>query len=573
MPREAAIRACTALERVLMAGAHLAPGDPALARCRGELERLAGAAPALARLADAVAATTGPGGGRSMLDAAASARQVRFALAAAAAADGDPRPLAPLPRTSTPCNARRLGEIRAALRGRQRMASIGHLRSAIERGEIADLRLFDDLVASLVADGFADDGDEMVADLVANEIAPLIGAPLAARLASAVAASPGDPRLLRALAAVEPPAAVGHLSKALASRRQAVRLAALDTVRRHLPGDPRLEAAVLASARHAAEQVRSAALFALSGYGSDAAVAALELAAGDPATHEIAARSLGSSPHPRAVEVLLDRLGAALAGPPSPDGGTVGLEPLLSALREVAHRSPDLRIADLVRPLADRHATAASILSMFDGQAGVEAVAVQLGWHLPDRFFAAAEAASRLPPARIFDLLAPLLDAPDCEVAYMPNRLGILWLLLQRGPIDPRWAEACLGHLDAGPQVSCFAAQVLGRLAERRAVTGLLAMLAGGRSPEQQATAIVALSAIGDRGAVPGILAWIDRGDWMVRSAALQALVALGGPDLPAQVRALHDALDDPTGHEHWHLRNLLLQLSKVHPGGEPVGP
>jgi len=155
MPRETIRKLSSNVERLLVAGAHLAQGDSGLERDQAALEKLvaqlgAKAPPVLGKLAEGAnkARTAKPKEQPAeVLSLATMTAQVRAAQTQLATAEGDAA-LVPVAEVGTPCNAKDLYALHDALihTGPGRMEKIGE---ALERGDVGDLRLVHAVVQAL----------------------------------------------------------------------------------------------------------------------------------------------------------------------------------------------------------------------------------------------------------------------------------------------------------------------------------------------------------------------------------------------------------------------------------------
>ena len=578
MPRDTIRRLGSDVERILVAGAHLASADPALTRDKTALDALAtqlGAkAPVIGQLAAAVGRTLAASGAdtaRELVGLATMTAQVRAAQAQPAPA-GPLTPLIPRPEIGTPCNAKELGELYTALveTGKGR---IERVQQAIERGDIVDLRLVEPLIHAM--------NDGYLGDLVADQAIPRLGPAIVAPIRGIIEFKKGrriDGRRLRAVVAADPANAHGLLAQALAEGSAEVRESALDAIADHVPGDPRFEQpvqALVAKERHGG--VFRAALRALAGYASDASLAALTTALDDARTVEAAAEGLGNSRHPGALGWMLDRLAVAVVAAEAENSSTsntkntpvpansvkpVDLVPiLLSALAR--HRDP--RIAGAALPLIDRFGDAAAQAVLGSGDPRqVAAVADLLAGDDRKLFAVAAQAAVRLPADQAFKRLSAAVTASDRDTKTGLARLEAATdQVVAAETVDPRWGPLALKQFDAPPEVLRQVLPVLGRLRERKAVKPLLKLLPA--APDLvQVAACGALGAIGGAGVLPGLLPLLGHRDWSVRMAAQHAIVALDDPTSVDPVRTL---LVQADGKEDWTLRHLLRTLERRHPG------
>lgn len=576
MPRETIRRLSADVERVLVAGAHLAAADPALARDKTALDSLAaqlGAkAPVLGQLAAAAGKAIGANGAdaaRELVSLATMAAQVRAAQAQPAPV-AETRPLVPRPEIGTPCNAKELGELYAALveSGKGRMERV---QQSIERGDIADLRLVDALIHAM--------GDGYIGDLVADKAVPRLGAAIVAPIRNLINFEKGrviDGRRLRAVAAADPAGARDLLERALAEGNTELRESACDAIADHLRGDPRFEAAVLGLvAKERSGGVFRAALRALGGYASDAALAPLASALDDSRTVHAAAEALGHSRHAQALPLLLQRLEQAVqaaARKPKkqdpaakPPANSVEPADMVQILLSALARQRDARIAAAALPLVGEYgAVAAQAALPSADQAQLAVLADLLAGDEAELFEVAAEAATRLGGEPAFKRLSAAFAAKDREKKAGLARLeAVVDRVRSAGSPDPRWAALALKQLDAPKEVALHAIPLLGLLKERKAVKPLLKLL-DAKNGKLTAAAVAALGEIGGDGLLDALLAHLAHRDWSVRWAVHHAIVALDDPASVDQVRTILVKAD---GKEDWSLRHLLRTLERAHPG------
>lgn len=579
MPRDTIRRLSTDIERVLVAGAHLAAADPGLARDKAALDGLAtqfGAkAPVIGQLAAATAkalSAGGPDAARELVSLATMAAQVRAAQAQPAAAPAL-EALPARPEIGTPCNAKELGELYTALveSGKGRMERV---QQSVERGDIADLRLVDALIHAM--------NDGYIGDLVADKAVPRLGPAIVAPIRASLDFAKGraiDGRRLRALVAVDPDGSRDLLHRALAEGNAELRESALDAIADNIRGDPAFEAPVLALvAKERSGGVFRAALRALAGYASDATLEALTTALDDARTVQAAAEGLGHSRHPKALAWMLARLDAAVAAAavakpakdPAAKKASNVVEPgamveiLLRAL--AGHEDP--RVAAATMPLVEtEHRVDAARAALASADAGqLATIADFLAGDAADMFPVASAAAVKLGPDQAFKRLSAAFTAKDREKKTGLARLEAVAHRISGTP-DPRWTAVCLKQLDGPRPVALFAIPLLGALKERRAVKPLLAILADEKNTKLLAAAIEALGGIGDASSLPAILAHHAAKDWSVRWAVQNAVTAIDSPASVDLVRTLWVKLGEPTGYDHWHLRSLLKHLERRFPG------
>ncbi len=121
MPRETIRRLARDVECVLVAGAHLAASDPALAKSRVAMDALATQLGAKTPVIGQLAAAAGTAATASAKNAAPALVTLATMTAQVRAAQAQPAPvpatlpLEPRPEIGTPCNAKDLGELYNAL--------------------------------------------------------------------------------------------------------------------------------------------------------------------------------------------------------------------------------------------------------------------------------------------------------------------------------------------------------------------------------------------------------------------------------------------------------------------------
>jgi len=579
MPRETIRRLSFDIERVLVAGAHLAAADPALARDRQALDGLAaqlGAkAPVIGQLAAATGKAIAAGGkeaARELVGLATMAAQVRAAQAQPAPAP-TLEPLTPRPAIGTPCRAKELGEVYRALieTGKGRMEV---LQQAIERGDIADLRLVEALIHAM--------NDGWIGDMVATKALPCLGAAIVAPIRSAInfeKARAIDGRRLRALVAVDPAGSRDLLSRALAEGNAELREAALDAIADHVRGDPTFEAPVLeVVAKERSGGVFRAALRALAGYASDATLSALTVALDDARTVYAAAEGLGHSRHPQALKWMLERLRQAVeAAAAAKKAGTkkddkapaqaVAPAEMVGVLLKALAKQKDPRIAGVAMALIADHGEAAAEAALASADAKqLATLADLLASDDAELFPVAANAATMLGSDQVFKRLSAVLSDKDREKKLGLARIEAASHSLH-GDLDPRWAGFCLKQLDGPAAVQQVVIPLLATLKETKARKPLLAILASGKNAAVLATSIQALGVIGGVAVIPAILAFHDHKDWSLRWAVQHAIMAIDDPAAVDLVRSALVAQQDPEAHVHGNLRNLLQHLERRFPG------
>jgi HEAT repeat protein len=568
--------------QLLVAGAHLAPSSPALAQDRealaGLARQLGGKVPAVAKLAEATARTTAAPAkdvASEMLTLLSMTAQVRVAQAKLAPIAAPLEPLPSTPAIGTPCNAKDLDDLYAALtqRGQGRLEVI---ERAIEGEYIADLRLVEALVYAM--------GDSWLGEAITDRAIPKLGRAIVAPIRARLEIKKGrviDGRRLRALVAIEKSEARQLLEHAVSEGSAEIREAAMDAIADHVHGIPEFEKHALEAIRsEKSAGIRTAAMRALAGSASDEALVVL-LEAIDKTNGSVwsaATDALFASKHPDAPQRILAKLREVLAATPDkPKRGSddkekekakrVELEhrervrTLLRAL--AAHRGPG--IADLALELVDDYgpeAAAAAVNSATPKQ--LERIAGLLDGKAVELFDAAVTAAFRLGADEAFRRLSPRLKAKDRGVQPGASRVVAIvqQLRANAGVADERWRQFLVGILDKEleetPQI---VVQILGELREKRAVKSLIKMLE--RSKADASVAIAALGEIGDTAALDPIIAKLGTRSnaWVIRQAVLQ----LNDPRAVDKVRTIYARLKDPS--KDWHVRYLLRALEARFPG------
>jgi hypothetical protein len=575
MPKETIRRLGLDVERIIVAGAHLAKTDTNIAKSRTAIAALAtqfGAkAPVITQLAAATAKVVdGPAKDttREVVGLATMTAQVRAAQAAPAPAPAT-TPLATVPEVGTPCNAKNLLGLFKALTesGSGRLEVV---KGAIERGEIADLRLVDALVHAM--------GDGYIGDTVTDQAIPLLGAaviaPLRAQLHLTKAAQV-NARRLRALVRVQGDGARDILTQALEEGSADMREAAFDLIADFLPGRPEFEAPALAAiakgGKERSADVRRAALRALGGYAS--AYEAILEALDDERTFAAAVEALGRSRDAMALDQLLKRLGEAVAehqklsaaGTTKPDdnramkaGHHVAL--LLKALgNQVDPRSAAAAMA----LIGSYGAVAAEAALASADHAQIVAIANLISGKDNSLFHVAATAIGRLPRDEAFAIASGLFKKPGGDL--VAERLVALRHVISTSG-DERWVPLLLGLLAQGGSLQIRVIETLGTLKDARALAPLKALLAAtpdnAKSDALTMAIFDAFGDLGDPSTVPLMLARAG-GRHGSNYAVYRAIIAINHVSSVEQVRAVVAA---GTG-KGWYLASLLSHLERRFPG------
>ncbi len=567
MPKETIRKLADDIGRVLAAGAHLAAADPELAADRAKLESLArqlgDKAPVLGQLAQLTAkalGAPGPDAARELVSLATSVAQVRAAQAGLAAS-ASTEPLVPVPEIATPCNARDLYDLRDALiqsgSGRAEVVN-----GAIERRDIADLRLVDAVVQAM--------GDSYLGEKVTTDAVPLLGRAVVAPIRAKLRINGGavDGRRLRALVAIEKEGARELLMSAVKEGSPAMREAALDAICDYARGMSEFEPVVLdLFARERAGGVKKAAVRALAGYSSDAALDALIGALAMESTRGAAAEALGASKHPKAVDRLLAALDQALAGPKGKkkDDKEARAKSVGSVLAALSPH-PDARIPSRALELVDEFGAPAANAVVTSGDAKqLSRVADLLAGDNSQVFPIAVSAAVKLGADEAFKRMSPAFKAKDRNGQVGKLRLTYVTAAIAEDA-DKRWVDFLIKIVADEPGViSQSAIDALGRIRDRRAVKPLVKLLEAEKSHLLRASAIRSLGRIGDPSALEAIFqAAGSGGQYQLNWAAHEAVMAIDDPSSVEKVRAIVAGLKDGT--YHWS-RHLLHALERKYPG------
>jgi hypothetical protein len=578
MPRETIRRLSTDVERLLVAGAHLGSVDEGLAKSKTALDGLAAQLGAkgkvIAQLAEAAGkalTSSGDQAAREVLSLATMTAQVRAAQAQVAKAP-EHASLPVRPAIASPCNAKELGDIAAALldRGKGRMEII---RQAIDSGDIVDLRLVDAIVYAM--------GDGYIGELLATEAVPKLGPAIVAPIRATLDISKGrtvDGRRLRALVAADPAGSRELLLRALAEGSPDLRQAALASIANHLRGAPEFEQPVLTLlSKERAGDVAREGLRALAGYASEEALQALHKGLGDVRTLAAAAEALGHSPHLQALPILLEQLDQAvkeaLAGGDlkrnkASENPAVPAVKARELLRALAHQR-DPRVATATLPLIEHLGAEAAAAAL--GSASPEQLR-QLADYLTDDdddlYAVAVQAAAQLDADEAFQRMSAAFAAKDRTKKQGLRRIqAVAHHLCASQSLDIRWFQVALDSLSAAAPIAAEAARILGQARNRDARDALLDVLDRGKDATLLQTAIHALAQVGDAGCVPAILRHHQDKEWSVRWAVQQAVESLAEPSTVASIRSLWVELNAVTGNEHWMIRNLLRSLERRFPG------
>lgn len=518
MPKETIRRLAVTTERLLVAGAHLAAGDPELAKDKKALDALAkqigDKAPVIGQLAEAAGRALRAKDAAELVSLAARVSQVRAAQAELAVCGTGSAPLAPAMELGTPCNARDLYDLHAALTttgaGRDERVS-----TALARGGIADLRLADAVVHAL--------GDPYLGDRVEKEILPHFGRALLEPLHREFDPKGGTPdaRRFRAIAALDPDRAGETVRRALMEGSPLVRQSAFELLAGEFPGHADLEPCVLdAAAKERSEDVRRAAIRALGRYASDAAFSQLVAALDVDGVAAQAIEGLSRTRHPDAVPRLLRELDASMQKPAkgkTKAKDTARTQAILQSLS--GHRDPEI-IRRALALLESHPGAAASAAVQSDDRAVLIKVADLLLGNASDAFAPAVRAAEKLGADEAFRRLSAVFLAKDRDTDVGGTRVDTVVDALG-GYTDPRWTDILIGVMNADLGLG---------------VTGKMKSLLGVKSSRSGPVTLKVIEAIGRRGdataAKPLLKALASEPTLDLRVAIIQSLGGLGDPSV-----------------------------------------
>lgn len=581
MPRETLRKLSEDVERVLVAGAHLAAGDAGLERDKAALDKLiaqlgAKAPPVLGKLAAATeqARSAKPKEqARELLGLATMTAQVRAAQTQLAT-EPDDQPLTAVAEIGTPCNAKDLYQLHDALvtKGPGRLEKVD---AALERGDIGDLRLVHAVVYAL-GDAYGE-----LADKVAGSAMPAFGraiiGPVRANLKF-----PGrsvDGRRLTALVAVEREGSLPLVEQALREGSADMREAALEALETHLNGVPSFEPLVLGlleSERSGA--VRRAAIGALSGYSSDASLTLLlrELdkhiessKATDGRLRETVAGALRGSKHPDVVPQLLSRLADAVAAAAVKvkkgdkeaearrERARAHAVSILGAL--AGHESQAIVAAS--RELLDSYGPAAARAMLRSaGPKEIALIADQLDGDDANSFPIAVEAILRLSPKEQLARLSKPLLAKDRGTKLGEARQSAItrWRFVPEGKA---WTKVLIDAVKMKP-LSSHAIYLLGMTRDADATPVLLELLA---SENERHGIVQALGTLGDPRAFEPLLAMLSKNTQRYMWHVQYALEALAREQDVDRVRT--EVAKASAGKGYNYMDYLLRRLERKFPG------
>jgi hypothetical protein len=209
------------VDRLLVAGGTVAPGDEGLRRRARALRELGQKVPVLAQVADAVERVTGATpakASQALLDLLVVVRQLRAGLTTAGV-DGATEPIPPSGPWTTNTAAHDLYPIVEVLAARSGSGRLDNLKQAQERNVLTDLRLVEPLLAAL------DDRYGELADVVAEDVLPAFGPPVLPDLRQGlnVHGKSSDARRLAAICRIDRRAGAELCRTALADGSPALR--------------------------------------------------------------------------------------------------------------------------------------------------------------------------------------------------------------------------------------------------------------------------------------------------------------------------------------------------------------
>lgn len=358
----------------------------------------------------------------------------------------------------------------------------------------------------------------------------------------------------------------------LADDKVEVRRAAIEQLR--LIGDPRAVVPLVGAFGDNSQDVRKAAVAAVGRLGDRAAVPALLRLLGDPVAdvRALAIAALGELAAVDAVDELVELVAGGgdlasraafalgqLARAGDPAAATQAVDALVSALADPARRTgatEGLRTAGAVAvPALVAHLdgrlpgdprTAVELLASLGDARATAALVVELErGRVPVAQVVAALARTQDPRALVPVLRLVAHDDPSIRLAAMTAV----------GPLlgsDPRAADAIVARLgDDEEEVRVLAAEYLGQVRARGAVTALVAVT-GASAPERlRRAAIDALGAIGDAAAVPTLVAALAEARGPAQQAAADALGAIADASSVVALTRLVDRLGERAGRHH----------------------
>jgi HEAT repeat protein len=581
--RELILKLSDDVGQLLVAGAHLAPSSSELSQDRealGKLVQQFGAkAPALAKLAETAEKTqTAPANtvANELMNLMQMAAQVRAAQTQAAPLPGETKSLEACAPLGTPCNAKDLDDLYAALvnKGQGRMEVI---ERHVESETIIDLRLVEALVFAM--------GDSWIGEKVTESAIPKLGRAIVAPIRARLEIKKGrtvDGRRLRALVAIEREQALPLLERAVSEGTADMREAAMDAIADYVPGWPEFEKHALEAIRkEKSTDVRRAAVRALAGSSSHEALEVLLEAIDKSNTVHAATDALASSKHQDAPKRMLAKLQELVAATSAQQKEATSKKAnvidkdksgakraqlhdatsrLLDALGH--HRQPE--IANAAMELLNDYGAPAARAALNSGdEAQLKRIADRIDGDNEDLFSVAAEAALRLKDG--FKRLSPILKNRDKGKKGQQRQRAVIDAL-GAVEVSEEWRKLLVGVIEDGGLVAEMVIPLLGSLKEKRALKPLMKIVEAEKGSMAQ-VAIGALGELGDPAALDAILAVLkaraDSRNWWARNAVLQ----LADETTVDKVRTLYAGLKDPNGYQNWPIRSLLHSLEARFPG------
>jgi HEAT repeat protein len=591
MPREQIRALADDVDRLLAAGAATAPGDEKLCRRERALREMGQKVPVLARVADAVRRVVEADTAQAaapLLDLLSIVRQVRAGLTTAGV-EGELTPIETFGSWASETPARDLYRVVECL-ARSGAGRTEVIVEAVRREVVADLRLVDSLLCGL------DHGHSELAHCIAAGALPAFGRAVLPELRRGLAIGPRskgtDARRLAAIVAIDPKEGAALCRAALDQGSSVLRIRALTCLAAIDPAEAERRALELLAGTPARE-VRVAALAALQGARSDAALEALVAAVADHPVDALAWQATQSAlkalPHPRAHERLVQELEAVAAragSAPAPKAGTMSA----NAKGRVQATEPDdeeqtrwieqaCRLVEILKQRGDRRSVAALLpliehgasdlreaavvaLTELGDPAGLEAAATLVGdsrvWK------AAARAAWKLPSRPRYELLAPLCESlSDPKKARHERGKFIVDDLFTaeatsaqpRTDWDPRWADLLRTHLD-GPLRSDVAL-ALAVVQGAAALPELLRVLEPSVKKDECGV-VEGLGLLRAREAIGPLLA-LMLGQKAHHFCIHDALRKIGDPAIVPALKAILGMTKNPT--KAWRLRQLIAQM------------
>lgn len=588
MPKETIRRLAEDASRLLVAGAHLAAGDPELQKNKTALDGLArqlgDRAPVLGKLADAAGRVLAGKDAGELVSLAANLAQVRAAHAELAPAAGASAPLPPALPLGTPCSAHDLYDLHRALTesgsGREEI-----LRNALVRNDIADLRLAESALKAL--------GDPYLGDKAEKELLPRFGKALLGPIRRDFDPKGGmpDARRMRVLAALDPDQAGELVRRSLAEGNAPVRQAAFGVVARQFPGQPEFFPQVLEAVRkERSGDVRNSALRALATYATDEALDTLVAALDREQGSDLAVDALKELRHPQVVPRLLREFDAEqearskrkpAKGKEQEDAARAAK--LLEALSAYSHPEVIRRGLSL---LAEFGAPAATAASHSDNPADLARIADLLQAEQTELFGAAVRAAQRLGPEESYKRFGAVLSSKDRNSGSGEARIDAVAGAVATSS-DKRWDAVLLDIVQADlglttgtrlrsllggakPKPGRGTVQVINLIARRGDKSALKPFFEALSADPPPAVEIALAEAIGGLGDPSSLEALIDRAkatkDSRVMWPLHQAILRLAEPATVGKIRTIVATVKDGAPLRHYWT-SLQQNLERKFPG------